>query len=929
MGKRDRMRAWFAPDTTRPAPSRTVPLPPAQQASSPRAPLPPSPSRPTASSGGALASTTSGDPLLEKALARTLERLPKGEKAAFVQASKTIDERTLLSGVRAYDAAHKHDSSFRPHAERLSKFLGLLNRFMGGVAIGIQASPEISSLVVGSVRVVIDLALKFTMYFSRLTDMICTFEDYLGPLAEYAHAADINLVEKTVVNAYANVLDFGWKARRVFVDANGDQRKWTSPRAFMRQHWETFESEFVSIKGDLQHHLDILRHSVQALHFDLSRKAEHARRREEERTEREAFLAWVSNIDFEKVHQDIYAKKHEKTCDWLIREPNYQQWFNSPASSLLWCHGKPGIGKSVLASNVIEDITAKNGLRDDTAICFAYYNYRNMQLRELHQIVAALLKQMCRAMNCIPHNLLKTKHDALSPSLVGNQENFVSLIEDLSQVYVVFDALDECPEREREDILGFITGIVTARIGCHVKVFVTGRNEMDIAKAFEDKQIPTIQIRAKNVATDIETFARSQVEKLQAGEHGKTLYITSVELKEKIVRTLATKAEGMFLWVNLQLDSLCQASKAQKDQVVEDALETLPQGLPDTYVRILERIEDQPSYMRDLALNCLAWMIYARRPLSTRELQIALAINSRCTIPQDLQPDSPRVILEACGNLLEEANGAIRPIHFTVQEFLTTAVQGLLQHAVRTQLLDSNSMHKRLSSACLSYMHLVAFSRPAQRGSRLYLRLRDNIFASYASQNFDYHISECDEIPPDVMKQLERLFQQESTYLAAVLQIKILRDGHDYNTIEQRFDRMQFLVTPATVVYSTSLYNIPAVRQQWVDQTPPTYALHLAASAGLTSAVIRLLEGGCDVNEKDGSGSTSLCYACFNTDLELIQTLLSKGAEINAQGGYYGNALQAASYEGHEQVVKLLLEKNADVNAQGWRLRQRTPRGFL
>ena len=199
-----------------------------------------------------------------------------------MQASKTIDERTLLSGVRTYDAAHKSESSFRPHAERLSKFLDLLNRFMGGVAIGIQASPEVSSLVVGSVRVVIDLALNFTMYFSKLLDMVCTFEHYLGPLEAYAQAADIDLVEKTVVSAYANVVDFGWKARRVFLDVNGDQRKWTSVRAFVRQHWETFETEFVSIKGDLQHHLDVLLHSVQALHFDVSRKAEESRLREEE-----------------------------------------------------------------------------------------------------------------------------------------------------------------------------------------------------------------------------------------------------------------------------------------------------------------------------------------------------------------------------------------------------------------------------------------------------------------------------------------------------------------------------------------------------------------------------------------------------------------------------------------------------------------------
>jgi hypothetical protein len=50
----------------------------------------------------------------------------------------------------------------------------------------------------------------------------------------------------------------------------------------MRQHWETFKTKFVSIKGNLQHYLNLLLHSVQALHFDVSRKAEESRLREEE-----------------------------------------------------------------------------------------------------------------------------------------------------------------------------------------------------------------------------------------------------------------------------------------------------------------------------------------------------------------------------------------------------------------------------------------------------------------------------------------------------------------------------------------------------------------------------------------------------------------------------------------------------------------------
>lgn len=118
-------------------------------------------------------------------------------------------------------------------------------------------------------------------------------------------------------------------------------------------------------------------------------------------------------------------------------------------------------------------------------------------------------------------------------------------MEDLSEVYVILDALDECPERQRSGILEFITGMVTTRTPCRIKIFATSRREMDIAKAFESKKTLTIQVQAENVASDIKIVARSRAEKLRKGEHGKALYVTSDDLAQKIIQTLALKADGM------------------------------------------------------------------------------------------------------------------------------------------------------------------------------------------------------------------------------------------------------------------------------------------------------------------------------------------------------------------------------------------------
>jgi ankyrin repeat domain-containing protein 50 len=49
--------------------------------------------------------------------------------------------------------------------------------------------------------------------------------------------------------------------------------------------------------------------------------------------------------------------------------------------------------------------------------------------------------------------------------------------------------------------------------------------------------------------------------------------------------------------------------------------------------------------MRELALNCLMWTIYAKEPLETRALQEALATARECKSEQDAEIDQVDVIL--------------------------------------------------------------------------------------------------------------------------------------------------------------------------------------------------------------------------------------------------------------------------------------------
>jgi ankyrin repeat domain-containing protein 50 len=218
------------------------------------------------------------NPALEIAIKKHLEELPEAEKDAFQEASKAMTQDNLLSTLRAYDEDHKQNSSFRPRAENLSKLFNLLNRFMAGVSTAIQANPLPAAIIVGAVQVVIGLAVEFTTFFDRLTDMLCRFIDYLGPLAEYAKASmDSELIQRTLATAYGDLLKFCRDARHVFIDEKGVQRRWTSVITFLRVQWEPFASTFGDTESKFRHHVNVLDQSAQALQLNQMREAERLR----------------------------------------------------------------------------------------------------------------------------------------------------------------------------------------------------------------------------------------------------------------------------------------------------------------------------------------------------------------------------------------------------------------------------------------------------------------------------------------------------------------------------------------------------------------------------------------------------------------------------------------------------------------------------
>ena len=83
-----------------------------------------------------------------------------------------------------------------------------------------------------------------------------------------------------------------------------------------------------------------------------------------------------------------------------------------------------------------------------------------------------------------------------------------------------------------------------------------------------------------------------------------------------------------------------------------------------------------------------------------------------------------------------------------------------------------------------------------------------------------------------------------------------------------------------------------------------------------TDKAAALIDGGVDVNEKDGKGIYPLLLACgYKDNDEMIELLLNKGADPNIFGPNGETPLGLAARRSFK-AVKMLVEKGADVNAK-------------
>jgi hypothetical protein len=168
------------------------------------------------------------------------------------------------------------------------------------------------------------------------------------------------------------------------------------------------------------------------------------------------------------------------------------------------------------SSTIIGHLNRHCSNRPKHAVTYFFFDFNDAAKQEVSYCVSSITAQLCSQTNVIPAQLTQLyKHcnyGMKQPNLSELKEILFNVIKNLEQVFIVIDALDECPKNgEREDLLGMILDLKSRSLP-NLHVFASSRREPDIEEALVPLlTIPAIPVEGSQVNADIRLHIASQL----------------------------------------------------------------------------------------------------------------------------------------------------------------------------------------------------------------------------------------------------------------------------------------------------------------------------------------------------------------------------------------------------------------------------------
>ena len=371
-------------------------------------------------------------------------------------------------------------------------------------------------------------------------------------------------------------------------------------------------------------------------------------------------------IDMKKIEK-IKGGLLDDAYKWILDTEEYAaftNWSNEsalPPCRLLWIKGHAGTGKTMLLIGIIRELSDQPAVLAPNVshfFCQGTDKTLNTATAALRSLVWLLLVQQ-------PHLIshLRSKHKYSGRSLFTDGNAFYSLYEafqsmlkdpQLSPVYLIVDALDEC-DQGLADLVQLISTSLT--LSDKVKWLVSSRPEVELKTP--DTAGTLVELDAQSLAGPVNAYINHKLSTLK----GRKGYTDSVlaEVSDEVCR----RAENTFLWVALVFKKLDSERGWHAVKIIKE----MPPGLPKLYDHMMTRIERGTMDLQ-YCKNVLVATSLAYRPLFLSELALLAG----------LRPEiDPQTIVEECGSFLTIKEKTVYLIHQSAKDYLEMNHKSKLQ----------------------------------------------------------------------------------------------------------------------------------------------------------------------------------------------------------------------------------------------------------
>ena len=394
--------------------------------------------------------------------------------------------------------------------------------------------------------------------------------------------------------------------------------------------------------------------------------------------------------DKERIEADK-DKLLDGSCSWVLEDPAFLNWWTRDDSKLLWIHGDPGKGKTMMMIALISEVSKRLKDRPGSNV-LAYFFCQNTSsdLNTTVSVLRGLIYLLVDQEKKLVRHIRRHYDSAGIQLFKGPNATYALRMiladmlkdESLGNVFFMIDALDECDAKIHE----LLDWIVREEPGISPKIkwLTTSRNEPAfIERLGHGRQLHTsLELNSMHVARAVASFVDYKVKELAiVKSYGRSL--------QAFVRnSLLHKAEDTFLWVAL----VCKELSKIRRHKVRSLLEKIPAGLIPLYERMLKQVlhqEDQNDVK--LSRRVLCSVILALRPLRLEEIAVF------AEVPSD---ENIRELVGLCGSFLTvpEGQDTVYLVHQSVKDYLSDGERKEIF------LLGKEHEHANTASLCLRIM---------------------------------------------------------------------------------------------------------------------------------------------------------------------------------------------------------------------------------